>query len=237
MKLQYLGDARDAFKWDLLHWICTQSSPRFDELLYVPMLTPDVENTNEGKTPDKWFECRAFIRPFVVSLKGEPRSLERISALGSVKQNTLPFYVSLFAPSRYVESGNKRPAYWGGFAPEECENSVVFFDPDNGFETRTQHGTKWIRYTELKHILSLLPKTSVLVVYQHRPRRKWDDVFADIMKRLDYTHTVVVAHEGNLAFVAVAGNASAGRRIIAAVESYANEHAIVRHEVLMNGLA
>jgi hypothetical protein len=27
MKLQYLGDARDAFKWDLLHWICTRAEP------------------------------------------------------------------------------------------------------------------------------------------------------------------------------------------------------------------
>jgi len=235
MKLQYLGDARDAFKWDLLHWICTKSSPRFANLIFVPMLTPDSENSTEGKTPNKWFQCREFIRPFINSLKKEPRSLERISALESVEQNAPSFHVSLFSLSRYIEPDNRRNDYWVGFTPEEYENSVVFFDPDNGFETKTQHGTKWMRHTEVKHFLSRLPKSSVVVVYQHRPRRTWDDVFAGLMKSLDYTHTAVAAHEGNLAFVALAGNESAGRRVIAAVEKYANEHKIVRHKLLKDG--
>jgi hypothetical protein len=199
------------------------------------MLTPDGENTNEGKTPDKWFDCRDFIRPFINLLKEEPRLLKRISALGSVDQNGPSFNVSLPSPSRYIESGNKRTDYWISFPPDKCANSVVFFDPDNGFETKTQNGTKWIRHAELKHFLSFLPKTSVIVVYQHRPRRTWDDVFADLIKRLDYTYTAVAAHEGNLAFVALAGNESAGRRITAAVESYANEHEVLRYKLLRKG--
>ena len=52
MKLQYLGDARDAFRWDLLHWMCTRSSPCFRELVFVPMLTPDVQ----ASTP-MWCMC------------------------------------------------------------------------------------------------------------------------------------------------------------------------------------
>ena len=36
MKLQYLGDSRDAFKWDLLHWLCTRAEPAFARLLFVP---------------------------------------------------------------------------------------------------------------------------------------------------------------------------------------------------------
>jgi len=47
-----------------------------------------------------------------------------------------------------------------------------------------------------------------------------------------YAHTVVAAHEGNLAFVAIAGNESAGGRIFNAIESYANEHPVVYHTVL-----
>jgi hypothetical protein len=41
MKLQYLGDSRDAFKWDLLHWLCTRAEPAFARLLFVPLLTSD----------------------------------------------------------------------------------------------------------------------------------------------------------------------------------------------------
>lgn len=234
MKLQYLGDARDAFKWDLLHWICTKSSPPFNELVYVPMLTPDNKDTNEGKTPDHWFECQGFIRPFVVSLKRAPRSLERISALGSVEQNAPSFHVSLFSSSKYIKPGKGRNDYWVGFAPEKYENSVVFFDPDNGFETKTCDAIKWIRHAELKRFLSLLPKTAVAVVYQHKPHRKWSDLFNDLKTSLSYVHTAVSAYEGNLAFVALAGNASAGRRVIAAVESYTRGHGVVCHNVLKN---
>jgi len=41
LKLQYLGDSRDAFKWDLLHWLCTRAEPAFARLLFVPLLTAD----------------------------------------------------------------------------------------------------------------------------------------------------------------------------------------------------
>jgi hypothetical protein len=196
------------------------------------MLTPDIENLNEGQTPHQWFECRLFIRPFVASLKKEPRSLERITALGSAEHNAPSFRVSVFTPFEYIGSGNQRANYWTGLDPNKLENAIVFFDPDNGFETKTQHGTKWVRHLELKHLLSRLPKSSVAVVYQHRPRRKWVDVFADLKNSLGYAHTAVAAHEGNLAFVAMAGDAPAGRRIFAAIESYANEHRVVRHPVL-----
>jgi hypothetical protein len=232
MKLQYLGDARDAFKWDVLHWICTRSSPHFEELVFVPMLTPDIAQSNEGKTPHERFACRDFIRPFVDSLQHEPRSLGRIAALGSAEFNTPAFRVSLFAPSGHIGEGEQRAQYWSGFAPEKYTNAVVFFDPDNGFETKTQHATKWVRHLELKHFLSRLPETSVAVIYQHRPRRKWVDLFADLKDSLSYAHTAVAVHESNLAFVAIAGNAPAGRRIVAAINSYADEHPVVCHTML-----
>lgn len=233
MKLQYLGDVRDAFKWDLLHWICTKSSPRFDKLFFVSMLTPDIEKSNEGQIPHQQFECRDFIRLFLDALRKEPRSLERITALRSAEHNSPAFDVPIFAPARYIGSGKQRAKYWTGFEPEKLENTVVFFDPDNGFETTTQHETKWIRHSELKDFLARLPETSVVVVYQHRPRlRKWDDLFADLKDKLEYADTAVAAYEGNLAFVAMAGNASAGGSIFAAIKGYAKEHRVVRHTVL-----
>ena len=41
MKLQYLGDSRDAFKWDLLHWLCTRAEPAFALLVFSSLLTAD----------------------------------------------------------------------------------------------------------------------------------------------------------------------------------------------------
>lgn len=235
MKLQYLGDARDAFKWDLLHWICTQSSPPFAELVFVPLLTPDIEGSKEGRIPHHWFDCQDFIRPFVASLQDEPRSFSRISALGKVDRSG-KFQVSVFAPERLVSTGLRRSEYWSGFKPKELGNSVVFLDPDNGFETKTKRGPKWVRHSELRDMVVQLPESSVIVVYQHRPQfRYWDDVLTELGEKLSYVHTAAAAYEGNLAFIAMAHNVSAGNRVISTVRSYAEVHPIVRFRLLRKG--
>lgn len=224
MKLQYLGDARDAFKWDFLHWICTKSSKPFGELVFMPMLTYDDKNSNEGQIHHSRFECREFIRPFIESLKQEPRSLEHINKLGTAENGQPQFRVTTFTPTRYISRGTRRNDYWHDFDPEKYENAVVFFDPDNGFETKTKKATKWIRHDELKFYLSKLPKTSVIVVYQHRPRRTWGDLFADLTENLGYAHTAVAAYESDLAFVAMAGNEKTGHRIHKSIKNYADLH-------------
>ena len=113
------------------------------------------------------------------------------------------------------------------------ENALVFFDPDNGFETKTMHGENWVLHSEIEEFLSRLPKSSALVVYQHRPRRTWADLFADLTKIVCYAHTVATAYDGNLAFVAMAGNKRTGERISEALEAYAKSHGVVRHGLLM----
>lgn len=223
MKLQYLGDARDAFKWDILHWICTKSTPPFFNLVFIPMLTPDGGNPNEGNIHHSRFECRDFIRPFLESLRQEPRSLDCIGKLGYAESKPPQFQTTIFSNDS-IEQGNQRKDYWQNFHPEEHENAVIFFDPDNGFETKTQKGTKWIRHEELNQCLSKLPETSVIVVYQHRPRRTWADLFTDIKDNLHYAHAVIAAYESDIAFVAIAGNESAGNRIKDAINGYASNH-------------
>lgn len=225
MKLQYLGDARDAFKWDLLHWICTSSS--FSKLVFVPLLTPDLQGSGEGLTSPDRFKCQEFLRPFLDSLKEQPRGLNRICALGSV--NPLKqFEVIVFAAERFIGSGVKRYEYWSDFDASSLDNSVVFFDPDNGYETRIQRGSKWIRHDELKALFARLPETSVALVYQHRPRRRWADLFADLAGTLSYVQTAVAVHESDLALVAMANNVASGKNIAAVMKSYADSHPAVR---------
>jgi hypothetical protein len=166
------------------------------------------------------------IRPFLDSLKEEPRALKRICALGSadpVKQ----FEVCVFAPERFIGSGLARREYWTDFEASTLENSVVFFDPDNGYETKMQRGSKWIRHDELKALFARLPETSVAVVYQHRPRRQWTDLFADLTQNLGYVHTAVAVYESNLAFVAMAGTGRAGNQIATILKKYADAHPAV----------
>lgn len=226
MKLQYLSDARDAFKWDILHWVCTQSSPAFSRLVYVPLLTPP-DKPNEGRIPHQRFPCRDFIRAFVASLNTEPRSLTRVCSLGAVEP-LKRFEMRVFSPGSFIGSAAKRRKYWADFNPSDFDDSVVFFDPDNGFETKTRHGQKWIRHCELSDVIAQLPATSVAVVYQHRPRLEWDTVFAELEKKIDYADSVA-AHEPNLAFVALAGNRTVWRRVNDCIKGYAENHPTVRY--------
>ncbi len=231
MKLQYLGDARDAFKWDLFHWIRTKSTSPFSHLVYIPMLTPDGESPNEGNIHHSRFRCKKFFRPFPESLREKPRSLDRICKLGAAEDplHFLQFQTTIFACKRLIKSGNNRQNYWHDFNPEKYENSIVFFDPDNGFETTTQSGTKWIRHEELRLRLSKLPENSANVVYKHRPRRTWEDLFADLNTDLKhYAHIAVAAYERDIAFVAIANNKKIGDLICKAINAYANDHRDVR---------
>jgi hypothetical protein len=213
----------------LLHWICTSSS--FTKLVFVPLLTPNDDDQRDGLTLHSRFKCQEFIRPFLNSLKEEPRGLHKIANLGTL--DTLnQFEVFTFAPDRIVYPGNRRNEYWSGFDASTFENSIVFFDPDNGYETKTQHGPKWIRHDELKNLFALLPETSVALVYQHKPHRTWIDLFADLTNQLSYVHSASAVHDSTLAFVAMAGNANAGLRITGALRAYSANHQEVKFSTL-----
>jgi hypothetical protein len=232
VKLQYLGDARDAFKWDLLHWICTTS--RFSNLVFVPLLTPDEEGSTEGQTLHQQFACKGFIRPFLDSLKLAPRSLAKIAGLGEAHSES-SFPVTVFAPDRIIGTGSLRASYWNDFEACSHVNSIVFFDPDNGYETKTRRGPKWIRHDELKAVLGELPESSVALVYQHKPHRKWRDLFDDLREELRYAHTAVAVHDSTLAFVGMAKDAVAGKDLVESMREYSARHPDVDFVSLFEG--
>ncbi len=221
MKLQYLGDARDAFKWDLLHWLCTQSNPRFSELVYVPLLTEDDAKGNDGKTPHRWFPCRTDIREFTEGFL-KSRNLGRIGTLGSLPKHPT-FGVHIFKETVYVPAGPARSSYWTGLALPG--NEIIFLDPDNGFETATRKGRKWVRVSEIQTILASAPPSTAVVVYQHRPLfRRWDDVFPLLISGLTQTAQISVVYEASLAFIILAQSADARSRVFEAAARYAEAH-------------
>jgi hypothetical protein len=212
VKLQYLGDSRDAFKWDLLHWLCTRAEPPFARLLFIPLLTPNDAVPRDGRTPHAWFPCRPLIRPFVAGLAAAPRSLQRIAALGAIEQGH-PLEVTVAQADAFVDEGARRASYWDWCHPERYADTLVFLDPDNGFETRTQRGPKWVRHAEVKWLFERLPESSAVAVYQHRPRRRWEALFADVAAQLDYAPHVRVVYEAHLAFLLISRSAGTAARL------------------------
>lgn len=231
MKLQYLGDYRDAFKWDLLHWLCSTVDSEATSLLFVPLLTPDDPNPRDGQIPHDRFLARLEVQQFVASLKDTPRGLGAIMDLGSLEP-TKQFSVSIHAPDSYVEFGRHRPDYWRGI--DHPSKSIVFLDPDNGFETKTCKGAKWVRHSEVKSLLEKLPQSSAVVVYQHRPHLKWENVLGDLSRHLQYAGHASATYESSLAFIIIGNAGPAVRRLSQAAMRYANQHRSVFHELLID---
>jgi len=231
MKLQYLGDYRDAFKWDLLHWLCSTAGNEVTSLLFVPHLTPDDPNPRDGKIPYDRFLARQKVQQFVASLKNSSRGLRAIMDLGSLDP-TMQFSVSNHAPDRYIEPGRRQPEYWRGI--DHPSKSVVFLDPDNGFETKTYKGIKWIRHGEVKSLIENIPQSSATVVYQHRLHRKWENVFGKLSRHLQYAGHASATYDSSLAFIIIGNAGPAARRLSQAAKCYANQHRSVFRELLID---
>lgn len=228
MKLQYLGDVRDAFKWDLLHWICTRSDPPFKRLLFVPLLTRDDNNPRDGRIPHMRYPCRPEIRPLLHKLAGHPRSFDTVQALGQLEKER-DFEVRLYHPSRPIGVGTRRTDYWQGIEAEGSSDTLVFLDPDNGFETKTRRGAKWVRHQEIRTILKITPGFGAVVVYQHRPqRRPWSEFLGVLQDQLAYTTYAIAAYEADLAFVILGSRMDTPIRLVGAVCAYAADHSVVK---------
>jgi hypothetical protein len=224
MKLQYLGDSRDAFKWDLLHWLVSETDPPFSKLVVIPMLTPDDEVPHDGKTPAKSFASRPEINNFLEALAKTPRTLERIVDLGAL-DSLCQFEVQVHEAYRSIGSGKQREAYWKSFRSEAQENTLVFADPDNGLEPKTKHAEKWLRYDEVRKILEDLPQTSALVVYQHRPQReKWQSALPRIKSQCAFPYHAFSVCESNLAFIVFTTGKETYTHLFACAKCYIKDH-------------
>lgn len=231
MKLQYLGDYRDAFKWDLLHWLCTTSGNEATSLLFVPLLTPDDPKPRHGQIPHNRFQARPMVQQFVAGLKNNSRGFGAIVDLGKLEPMK-QFSVSVHAPGRYVASGRHRTDYWQEIGYPS--KSIVFLDPDNGFETSTRNGPKWVRHDEVRSLLEKLPESSAVVVYQHRPRRTWEGVFGDLAHDLRYAAHASAVYDSSLAFIIISNPGTTARHLSEAAMKYAKQHLSVSCQQLVD---
>jgi len=175
MKLQYLGDSKDSFKWDYHDYLTNALG--FNLLNILLMMTPD-DQTNEGKTKPDWFPARNEIIEFCHELRAE-RDISRIKLLSSKCGND--YVTNLHKPENYI-SKNNRNSYCSGIS-NHCDQ-VVFLDPDNGMEPERKFSEKHVRYSEIPFILGQISENSVISVFQHFRRKKFRDDFARIKERL-----------------------------------------------------
>ena len=167
MKRQYLGDAKDAFKWDYLDFLTRELKIQLLNILL--MLTPD-DDSKQGKSNPRLFPAPT-IWPFCEELRkgrdfGLLRGLpERVDAGGHAAP---PYEVRLHSgESFFVNSDEQRAEYFSGLPQDTAQ--VVFLDPDVGFEPPQEKSVnkKHVKFSDVRRILGDISQDSLVVAFQH----------------------------------------------------------------------
>ena len=147
MKLQYLGDSKDAFKWDYLDFLVNDfGAPILD---VIPMMTlPDA--STQGTTSPSQFPASAKIEAFCRHLQRD-RDLAEISKLPSYMDRK--YEIRLHKPNiEFQNSSEFRVQYFSDIPFENSRNRVLFLDPDIGFQPAKTVNEKHIKYSDIATI-------------------------------------------------------------------------------------
>jgi len=166
MKLQYLGDSKDAFKWDYLDFLARKMKM---DLHVIPMLTPD-DSKSEGSTPSLWFPASGSVEKFCGWLR-KNRELEQIRRLPKCTGGD--YQVRLHNPCNSTDKffrHSKRVEYFDAVNFASCQGQMVFLDPDIGFQPAKTINEKHVKYSDMEIIWPQIHKDSIVVVFQHGRR-------------------------------------------------------------------
>jgi hypothetical protein len=227
VKNQFFADRRDFFKYDFLLALM-EGTAAFHRFTFIPMLTPD-DGTSDGnltdyppghhpRRQDLWNFLRGCLQ------RGE-RDIRKLHVYMIGK----PFdFLHWRCDAFFTHAG--REEHFAKIPESALRQSLVFFDPDNGFEVPSmtaRNGAKYLRYSELAEVFSRMDNSSIAVVYQHLPRMNRDDFFAEsagkVCKSLS-AQGIFAVSDNTIAFFVIPKSpdtAKAARQFLA---SYAREH-------------
>ncbi len=217
VKLQYLGDSKDSFKWDYLHFLA--ESLAYEKLVIVWMMTADDGSTN-GRTAPETFPARKEVLDLCHRLRAE-RKHALLFGLPAI--TGADYTVSLHDAGTSVR-GRGQHSFFGEI--EGGSRHVVFLDPDNGFEPERSATERHVRYSDLDRLVKTLPDDAVVVVFQHHRRRKFVDDFARIRERLLSGFSSAI-YWRSLMFVCIASSAETIAKIAKIHREYARQRPVV----------
>lgn len=216
MKLQYLGDSKDSFKWDYHDYLAQEL--RYPFLNIALMMTPDDES-NDGKSFPSLFQARPEIIEFCKHLR-YMKSIETIRLLPEKIDSN--YTVELHKGSTFITSKN-RSQYFSGLLANTKQ--LLFVDPDNGFEPEKSYSEKHVLYSDIASLLGQMSDDSVISVFHHFRRKSFVEDFAIIKHRL-YSGYATAIYWHSLMFVAIGKSRKVIAQVGEANEKYSRTHPV-----------
>ncbi len=164
MRLQYIGDAKDYFKWSRLHDLA--KSLLYRDLTIALMMRPD-DKSRQGGSIDKYSDRISDFCTELRELKGseasEDEKHKRFAKLlqGLPERLGASYKISLHKGCEFFYAENGRE-YFSGF---DKKQQIVFVDPDIGFEPKNRKN-EHVAYSEIKYIFEQVTEDSIIAVFQ-----------------------------------------------------------------------
>jgi len=211
MKLQYLGDSKDSFKWDYQDYLTNRL--RYFTLNVVPMLTPD-DRTGQGQTRPTLFPARQEVLNLCQDLRIS-RSLQDVRELPAA--TGAKYRVALHRPAE-IFSGLSRPDYFGSI--DASNDQIVLLDPDIGFEPSTCTD-KHLGYEDVETVLDQVSEDSLVSVFQHYRYKHFRNDLEAIRTRMFSGYTTAIYWDRRLMFVGISRSKEVIEKVTAANVLYA----------------
>jgi hypothetical protein len=179
MKNQFFGDKRDYFKYALLEAMM-EGIPSLRQLTCVWMLTEGRPNRhgNQKLVPVHRSEALA---DFLTDRRNQGRlDVREIGVYFSGR----PYAFNSYGDDPSRPFGASRDRYFGGIPAGWCRSALVFVDPDNGLEPAGRPTSAHITANELGGLYVRLLPPSLVVMYQHLPRRSPSVFWPETAERL-----------------------------------------------------
>jgi hypothetical protein len=168
MKNQYFGDNKDLFTYDLIFQIMRAGLA--GHFTFIPMLTPDNDrrhgkkyNRDKARAGNKNVELMAFLDACVHEGR---RNIEEVKEFFARYEIEMTIY---YGKESHFSLQNRKE-YFTQIDDRLLENSLIFVDPDIGLEVRNP-GEEHLLYSEVKSLYERMDRSSILMIFQHFPRR------------------------------------------------------------------
>lgn len=222
MNEKFLGDEKDFVKYDLLLHLGEAFHPP-GGLTVIPMLTKGL-----GRKGHESYEVGARDAALHALLSKLRKNIKITYDQAADKIEEL--FASRSVDCRFEPRGmfdwSTRPRYFADIPSELLSDSIVFLDPDIGLEGKSVKGAQHLRYLEMQDVFARMSETGILVVYQHKRRQKWQEIFADIGSHLQKGTSITwaaVAYGRDVAFVVAAPSRDRFDAACAVLKAYARK--------------